>query len=199
MGSQFQLVNHVVKVVQEQGHHLFVFLENGGLVNACLFLRNKPLQLQFQNQVNGLLLFLCQWIRSRYLFNHVIVLPDNYGNLVFLVSPLVSRIWWPGSSLALRGPSVARYLFVCDHLLSLLFCLFWKFFVLLGDLSFGAIAVLGSFGLFWLLGQESVDVFSQALSSAHLIFPHEVWKVLQKLRFHLVKLQFRDLIFISEL
>ncbi len=145
-----------------------------------------------------MLLLLRQGIRSRYLFNHIVILPHNDGNLVFLVSSLIPWKRWPFYPFTLRCPSVSLYLFPWHILLYLLFWLFLGVFSLLVDLSFWSIVVvLLSVSLLGLLDREFIDVFSETFSGSHLIFAHKVRKVFQKLWLHFVKLQFRDFVLIS--
>ena len=47
--GQFKLVNHVVKVVQKQCNHFFVFLQDWRLVYPGLLFWNEPFQLELQN------------------------------------------------------------------------------------------------------------------------------------------------------
>lgn len=143
-----------------------------------------------------MLLFLGQWIRCRNFLYDVVVFSNDDRDLIFLVSPLVSRIRRTGHTPTLRCACVALWQFGNYVLLPFLFWNLLWVSPFLTNLSFGTVTILRSFCLFWLLSWKSIDVFSQAFSRAHLIFAHKIWQVLQELGFHFVEFEFCDFVFI---
>ena len=179
MGGQLKLVDKVVKIVRKERDYLFIFLENGGFVDSCLLFWNESLEFKFQNEIYWLFLLLGQGIWCWNLLYDIVVFSDDDWDLVLLDSSLVSWIRGSGLSLALRCKCVALGYLWNNELLFFLFWWFLSVFPILLNLSFWTITFLRSFGLFWLFCWKSVHIFSEALSCAHLVLPHEVWKVFE--------------------
>ncbi len=80
--NKLQLIKKTIKIVNKKGKNLRIFLKYATLINARLLFRDQSFQLQLQNQINSLLLLVGKWIGSRYFLYHIVVLTDDYWDLV---------------------------------------------------------------------------------------------------------------------
>lgn len=144
------MVNKFLEILREQMEYFWVFLQNMGFIISSIIFSNKPLQLQLHDQVNCLLLLHIQRIRRTYFLYYIVVFADDNGDLVFDISS--------ETVLTSRWRSHVAFEFVDDGLVSQ-FLLFASY-----DLV-----------------TEFVDAFSlsEALPGAHLIFSHEIFRVLK--------------------
>lgn len=84
--SQLDLVHVVLEVLSEQLEGFLFFLQDLRFELPCFFLSDEPLQLELKDQVNGLLLFSAKRVRCTYFFDYIVILSDDDGDLVSLVS-----------------------------------------------------------------------------------------------------------------
>lgn len=66
-------------------------MEDGTLVDAGLFLSDKTLELELEDEVDSLLLLLAEWVGCGDLLDHVVVLAYDYRDLVLLATHPVVR------------------------------------------------------------------------------------------------------------